>query len=132
MNRVNRIRHTFEVVNPNRFKEVKHFKLTECSSLEPFLKEWANISVDRKFNNSKGIKYQYKSKNEGSTWDKKPITGLFVTNYENIYFGDISTNKNGFRQKVHFLLFGFINNMNSLIIDVFPNYYPNDPNYFIK
>lgn len=120
------IRHTYEVINPNRYKEVKHYNLTNTKPYKPILSLKINISKDRNFSNARNVAYWLK---ERSKDDKKwliPTTGLKRTSNPFIFYGDISTNSNGKHKRKSLLIFQFSNNAERLIIDVYPNYYPHE------
>lgn len=123
--------HSFDrVETSDKYKEVKHFTriCIRGNEANTRIKECANISLQRHFNKSHGVYFWYKnaSMNNGKRgkWSD-PITGLFATNHNLIYFGDISEKQaNGYTRKVSFLFFVFKYDNSRMVIFEYPNYYP--------
>lgn len=133
--------HSFDrVETSDKYKEVKHFERIWISGNEAKtrIKDFANISLQRHFNKSQNVYFWYRnaSMNNGKRgkWSA-PITGLFATNHNLIYFGDISEKQpNGYTRKVSFLFFVFKYDNSRMVIFEYPNYYPsaNDIEAFIS
>ena len=71
-----------------------------------------------------GIKNASMNNGKRGKWSD-PITGLFATNHNLIYFGDISEKQaNGYTRKVSFLFFVFKYDNSRMVIFEYPNYYP--------
>lgn len=115
-------RHIYEVINPEQYKEVRHYIIKEISG-ERVLTQLLNVSKDRNFSNARNISYWLKGKeNEQSKWSR-PITGLKPTSTPNVFFGDIPTIQNGRHKPTHLLIFKFSKDAEKLIIDVYSDFY---------
>lgn len=105
---------------PTEYKEVRHYQRTHGVHSEN-VKEFVNISLQRHFNKSQNVSFWYKTahKENGKrgAWSK-PITGLFRTKYEGVYYGDIQ--KNG--HKTQLLFFVFDEYFKRLVIVEYPSY----------
>lgn len=110
--------HHFQEV-PTKYKEVRHYQLNGDPS--EVVKEFANISVQRFFNHSQGVAFWYKAATthhgKRTAWSN-PVTGLFSTSYNNIFYGDISLNG----RRVQLLFFAFSEDFTRLLIVEFPTY----------
>ena len=104
--------HVYGEINKGKYKTVKHYELVDVINGQQFLPDIINISKDRNFAKS-SPKYWLRFK-IGNRWGKCE-TGLFKTEYENIYKGDL-------RLKKHLLIFWFSDNEESVQI-LYYNYY---------
>ena len=118
------IRHYFDVCKT--LKEVRHYQLTEVENGTNQLSEKINISKDRHYSNAQGVNYWLKLRVQ----DKftKPITGLKVSRFNQLFYGDIAKRTNGSYIPTHLLVFRFIDGDKRLVIDYYPNYYPKSDN----
>ncbi|WP_298527837.1 hypothetical protein [uncultured Christiangramia sp.] len=87
----NPIIHTYREINPGKYRSVKHYELKNLSGGANQLSETLNIQKDRQF--AKSMPEYWLKKRIGKKWSK-PVTGLFQTEIENIYFGDSDYKKN--------------------------------------
>jgi len=117
------IRHLYEVQNPERYKEVKHYLIVQVTNGNNQLKEMLNISKDRQFSKAKNIDYWLKGKDTDQKKWSKAITGLKPTSTPMVYYGDIPVMKKGKFKPTHLLLFYFTKDAEKLIIDVYSNFY---------
>lgn len=121
------IRHIYQVQNPERYKEVKHYLIVEVSNGNRQLPEIANISENRNFSKAKNVDYWLKGKNTNQNKFSKPITGLKPTGQPLIYYGDIPTKKDGRFKPKDLLIFRFSTNAETLTIDLYQDFYTNNP-----
>lgn len=121
------IRHVYQVQNPERYKEVKHYLIVEVSNGKRQLPEIANISENRNFSKARNVNYWLKGKDTNQKKFSRPITGLKPTGQPLIYYGDIPTKKNGRFTPKHLLIFRFSTNSETLTIDLYRDFYTNNP-----
>lgn len=125
------VKHLFRVVNPERYKEVRHYELKSGTEIS-FLPHWANISRNREFNKSQDVAFWYKSKDlNGIKWTKV-ITGLKRTRNSKVYFGDIPKIVNGKYLPRHLLIFVFSTDSMVLTIYAYKDFYPSDEEGFVN
>lgn len=117
------IRHVYEVQNPERYKEVKHYLIVEVANGNRQLNEMVNISKDRKFSKAKDVDYWLKGKDTNQKKWSKAITGLKPTSTPMVYYGDIPVKQKGKIKPTNLLLFYFYENAKKLIIDVYNDFY---------
>lgn len=110
------IKHVYTEINKGKYKSVNHFELVRVKNGKPLLSKLLNLSKNQHFALSTPD-YWLKAR-QGNKWSKC-ITGLFRTDYKNIYKGDIDKRK-------HLLLFKYNVEGGELIIYYFKNYYTND------
>lgn len=121
---INRIRHIYKVLNPNQFKEVRHYELKKDLDVSAFTYK-VNLSKDRGFSRADDVIYWLKQRSkDGKKWTDKNKTGLKLIGYKHVFYGDIAKFENGIYIPQHLVLFRFIDSANTLIIDYYPNYYP--------
>ena len=108
--------YVFNEINIGKFNTVKHFELDEQSTSSNRLGKFLNISCNRDFAKSKPD-YWIKIK-EGNRWQTFSLTGLFKTEFENVYKGDAN-------RKKHLLVFKFEDNQSKVLVYYFENYYTN-------
>lgn len=119
------VRHTYQVMNPEQYKEVKHYLISEVT--EPrILNEMLNVSKDRQFSKAKNVSYWLKGRNTDQKKWSNPITGLKPTGTPFVYFGDIPKKEKGRYIPKDLLIFKFSENGNDLIIDVYSDFYTED------
>ncbi len=109
--------YVFNEINIGKYKGVKHYELNEQTTSSEKLGRYLNISVNRKFALS-NPDYWVKVK-EGKKWKTHCLTGLFKTNFKEVYKGDAD-------RKKHLLLFKFVDNQTKVIVYYFENYFTND------
>lgn len=122
----NPIRHVYKVVNPHRYKEVRHYNLVEVEPYKPILSLKTNVSKDRNFSNARNVAYWLKERSKDDKKWLNPTTGLKRTANPYIFYGDISAQSNGKHKRKSLLIFRFTENAEKLIIDVYPDYYPHE------
>jgi len=110
--------HIYKEVNIGKYKTTKHFELADVKNGVSLLSEKINISKDRSFAKSSPL-YWLKIWN-GNKWSDW-ITGLFKTNIRFVYWGDQSNRRN-------LLLFKFSNDVETITIFYFQNYFTRDLN----
>lgn len=108
--------HYFREVNPGKFSSVKHFELYKVENGTSLLSEKINLSNDRQCARS-SPDYWLKIR-EDSKWSK-PVTGLFKTSIENIYYGDCNF-------KRHLIILKFSTDKSRLTVYFFRNFYTTD------
>lgn len=101
---------TYNQVNKGKYKSVRHYE--EVTGNTRHFK-YVNISENRNFAKSKP-EFWFKVRN-GKKWGK-PLTGLFKTDYPNIYKGDL-------QKRTHLILFQFLENGDKLKIVVFNQFF---------
>lgn len=112
----NPIFHVYGEINEGKYKTVKHYELAHIINGEQYLPDIINISIDRSFAKS-SPKYWLKFKT-GNRWGKCE-TGLFKTDYKNIYSGDLN-------KKQHLLIFWLSDNAESIQIEYYNDYFTHD------
>jgi len=108
--------HIYKEVNKGKYKSVRHFELVEVINGQPQLSTLINISKNQNCALSMPV-YWLKVK-QGKNWSKC-ITGLFKTDFKNIYKGDVN-------KRTHLLVFKFDDEVDTLTVFYFKNYYTND------
>lgn len=108
--------HIFKEINKGKYRSVKHYELEKTKNGYSQLSETINISKNRNFALSMPL-YWLKIR-QGKKWSNW-ITGLFKTDTENVYKGDIN-------KKEHLLIFKFSNDNDTLTIHYYKNYFVND------
>jgi len=111
------ITHVYKEINEGTYRSVKHYELIESSSDNTELTKLLNLSVDR--NCAKSSPVYWIQIHDGKKWIKPRLTGLFKTNYQNIFKGDTQRKKN-------LLIFEFLDNGSTLIIKYFKDYFTSD------
>jgi len=104
------------------FKQVRHY-FCEKELENDLLTSTINISKNRMFNNSKGVRYFLRIRN-GKRWSKTVTSGLLTTSNNLLFYGDIAKKTNGVFKKTHLLIFLFTPNGKQINIYVYKNYYP--------
>ncbi|UMB60261.1 hypothetical protein MHL31_14395 [Lutibacter sp. A80] len=107
--------HTYKEVNTGKYKSVKHFEIAEVENSTPPLSKLLNISKNR--NCALSMPDYWLKIRQANKWSKC-ITGLFKTDFKNIYKGDVN-------KKQHLLIFKF-NDTDTLTVYYFKNYYTQD------
>lgn len=110
------ITHVFKEVNKGKYRSTKHFELVEVKNGSTQLSELINLSKNRNFALSMP-EYWLKIR-QGKKWSRF-ITGLFKTGNKFIFKGD--HNK---RQSL--IIFSFSNDLETITIYYFKNYYTKD------
>ena len=109
------ITHIFKEINKGKHRSVKHFELIEVINGNSLLSELLNISVNR--NCALSMPDFWLKIRQGNKWSKC-ITGLFKTDIQTIYKGDVDKRK-------HLVIFKF-SNEDTLTVYYFKNYFTND------
>ncbi len=104
----------YKEINVGKFKSVKHYELQGEPTKEIELTKLINISEDRQFAKSSPL-YWLKI-HDGKKWVNPILTGLFKTELSSIFMGYVG-------KKEHLIVFGFIENSNTLITYYFKDYY---------
>ena len=112
----NPIFHLYTEINEGKYKTVKHYELEHIIGGQQYLPDFINISKDRSFAKS-SPKYWLKFKTR-NRWGKYE-TGLFKTDYKNIYSGDLN-------KKQHLIIFWFSDNAESIQIEYYNDYFTHD------
>lgn len=105
--------YSYTELNPGKYATVKHYELQKENTGKPILSNLINIGQNRKFARS-NPDYWLRIR-KGKKWSK-PITGLFPTSKEQIYFGDI-------QYKKHLILVHFQEQENKIEVYIFWNFY---------
>jgi hypothetical protein len=108
--------HVFKEFNEGKYKGVKHYELQEVSNGNTLLSNQIHLSLNRKF--AKSMPEYWLKIRQGKKWSKC-ITGVFKTNDETIYFGDVDLKK-------HLLLFKLSLNARTLKVYYFLDYHTGD------
>ncbi|GGK41931.1 MULTISPECIES: hypothetical protein [Flavobacteriaceae] len=108
--------HFYKEVNKGKFKSVKHFELAEVTKYEPPLSKLLNISKNR--NCALSMPEFWLKIRQGNKWSKC-ITGLFNTDFKNIYKGDVN-------KRTHLVIFKFNDKVDTLTVYHFKNYFTTD------
>lgn len=108
----------FEQDNGVNFKEVKHYNLIQGKNL---LTHKVNLSINRGFSRANYI-YSLRIR-QSNKWSKQ-ITGLFSTEFPNVFHGDLNNKK-------HLLICHLLDNGQGLRFYLFRNYYPWHLNAFL-
>ena len=116
----------YKEINKGKYTSVKHYDLESGNVHNTSLSHLLNISKDRKCAKSSPI-YWLQTHN-GKNWVKPRLTGLFKTTSSDLYKGDIGVKG----VKTHLLMFQFSNQMDSLIVYYFHQYYTKDLNMILK
>jgi len=106
--------HVYKKVNKGKYKSVKHFELVEVQNGTNQLTDKLNLSKDR--NCIKSDSTYWLQIRENNKWVTPRLTGLFKTNYSNIFKGDVS------RQE-HLLIMEFINDMDTFKVYYYKEFY---------
>ena len=101
-------------INIGKYTSTRHYKSLSTNHKNSPLTELLNISKDR--NCAKSMPNYWVQVREHNKWKKPRLTGLFKTQYPNIYKGDISKRK-------HLLLVKFLDKTNTIIVYYFENYH---------
>jgi len=109
--------HNYKEVNKGKYKTVRHFELSKVINGKSKIVELINIRKNQ--NCAMSMPSFWLKGKQGKKWTKNYLTGLFKTEYKNIYKGDINRRK-------HLLIFKFNNEVEGLLIYYFQNYYTND------
>ena len=115
--------HFYNEVIKGKYKTVKHFELSKVINGKCQIAELLNISKNQNCAMSMPL-FWLKGKH-GKNWTKNYLTGLFKTEYKNIYKGDIN-------KRTHLLLLKFNDEVEGLTIYYFQNYYTNDLKNFLS
>jgi hypothetical protein len=113
--------HHYREVNPGKYSGVKHYELEKVSNGKKIFSDQINVSKDRKYANSTPD-YWLKIRENGR-WSN-PITGLFKSGINLVYYGDS-------QKKQNLILAIFKKNASNVIICYFRNYYTNDISHII-
>ncbi|MEH6658673.1 hypothetical protein [Leeuwenhoekiella marinoflava] len=106
----------FTEINPGKYRTVRHYEPQEGKMLKGIFSNLINISNNRAFAKSTP-EYWVKCK-EGKKWGY-PVTGLFKTEVDNVFKGDLY-------HKTHLLIMHFSNDHSTVTAYLFPNYYTRD------
>lgn len=120
-------RHVYRVQHPERYKEVRHYSIVEVSNGNRKLTASLNVSKDRHFSQAHNIAYWLKERDTNLNKWKPPVTGLKPTGQPMIYYGDIPTKRKGRFMPKHLLIFRFSTNAETLTIDVYRDFYTENP-----
>jgi len=109
------VTHIYKEVNKGKYRSVKHFELVKVLNANSQLSDLINISKNR--NCALSMPDFWLKIRQGNKWSNC-ITGLFKTDIQNIYKGDVNKRK-------HLLIFKF-NDEVTLTVYYFENYFTND------
>ena len=110
------VTHIFKEINKGKYRSVKHFEIVEVINGISLLSNHLNISKNR--NCAFSMPEFWLKIKQGKNWSNC-ITGLFRTDIQNILKGDVNKRK-------HLLIFKFNNEVDTLTVYYFQNYFTND------
>lgn len=116
------VTHIFKEVNKGKYRSVKHYELVEVKNGITLLPELINVSQNRNF--ALSMPQYWLKIRQGKKWSNC-ITGLFKTEVENIYKGDVN-------KKQHLLIFEFSNDSDTLTIHYYKNFFVKDVSALLK
>ncbi|MBC8767173.1 hypothetical protein H4O18_04135 [Arenibacter sp. BSSL-BM3] len=111
------ITHVYKEINEGKYRSVKHYELIKASSNNVQLTKLLNLSKDR--NCAKSLPVYWLQIHDGKKWIKPRLTGLFKTEYKNVFKGDTQRKRN-------LLIFEFLDNGSTLVIKYFQDYFTGD------
>lgn len=106
----------YKEVNKGKHSSVRHYELIEVKNGSSRLSSQLNISKDRGFAKS-NPEYWLKVR-EGNKWSK-PVSGLFKTNLDEVFRGDLNN-------KQHLIILKFSNNGEDVTLYLFQSYFSLD------
>lgn len=106
----------FLEINKGKHRTVRHYEPTIGKTEKGIFSNLINLSNNRAF--AKSMPQYWVKCKEGKKWSS-PITGLFTTNVENIYKGDIN-------HKTNLLLMRFSEDGSTIIAYLYLNYFTRD------
>jgi len=109
--------HIYKEVNKGKYRSVKHFELIEAKNGISLLSKLINISKNR--NCALSMPDYWLKVKQGKNWSKRCLTGLFKTPIKNLYKGDHNKRQN-------LLIFKFNDEVDTLRVYYFKNYYTNE------
>jgi hypothetical protein len=111
------VTHIFKEINKGKYATVKRFELVEVKNGEPLLEPIVQLANNRAFAKSKPLYWFMHKKN--NKWVTPRLTGLFSTEVNNLYKGDIDN-------KTNLLLFIIDEVNDTLIVHYYRSYFTYD------
>jgi hypothetical protein len=119
-------RHIYELV-PTKFTSYELYKLVELQGTSKLLTDFIKFERNAKKNKGYGFNIWLRIIDHNNWSECTLITGLRPTHKQNVFHGNKRKTENGKHKPESLILFHFLNDCRTAVVDYFNNYYTNNP-----